>query len=245
MLPGFNDIVYAAIRQGMSDSVNFLNLAAQAQAVTLGVFDRLDVASIESLAAIARARKPLNEILNRAYPVAVQAITDELITGLALGLNPRDITRRIIELGLTRSLNHILLVSRDQVNRAYRTATIAQYKKSGLVWGYYRVASKSRRTCPGCLALDGKFFELDVPFAEHPQGRCVAIPALKGGKPLQFETGRVWFAKQSEEIQTEIMGPGRLAAWQTGEFDFDDLATVKENEVWGPSVQPTPLRDLF
>ena len=48
-------------------------------------FDRLGKEASEKIAALARGGKPLGEILNNAYPLAANAITNKLISGAALG----------------------------------------------------------------------------------------------------------------------------------------------------------------
>lgn len=207
-------------------------------------FDRLGIEAAENVAALARAGKPLNVILARSYPAAVQAITDRLIDGIARGINPREVARRMRNDGLSQGLNHILLVARDQANRAYRTATLEQYKASGVVRGYRRLSAKQARTCAACLALDGIFYPLDEPFIEHPQGRCTAIPAVEGFEPVQTKSGAEWFHQQDEAIQREILGAGRFEAWQDGLFDFLDVAKVVPNDIWGPSAQVKSLAEL-
>lgn len=48
-------------------------------------------------------------------------IIRELVAGVALGLGPRQIARRMAQDGMTDALNHLLLVTRDQYNRSHRT----------------------------------------------------------------------------------------------------------------------------
>jgi SPP1 gp7 family putative phage head morphogenesis protein len=142
------------------------------------------------------------------------------------------------------SLQHVLLVARDQQNRAYRTASLQQYRQSGVVTGYRRLAAKNDRTCAACLALDGREYPTDELMPLHPQDRCTMVPTVRGLPPVPYETGETWFNRQSETVQRDILGPGRYEAWQAGRFAFADLASVRENDVWGASAQVTPLREL-
>jgi SPP1 gp7 family putative phage head morphogenesis protein len=204
----------------------------------------LNAAAVENIVALARAGRPLSELLEAAYPLAAQAITDRLVEGTALGWNPRETARIVRRDGLSAGLQHVLLVARDQQNRAYRTASLQQYRQSGVVTGYRRLAAKNDRTCAACLALDGREYPTDELMPLHPQDRCTMVPTVRGLPPVQYETGEAWFTRQPEAVQREILGPGRYEAWQAGRFAFEELASVRENDVWGASAQVTPLREL-
>jgi SPP1 gp7 family putative phage head morphogenesis protein len=236
----------ANVLDGLDDGLTLIDGAVRPygeRGVSI-VLDRLGIEAAENVAALARAGQPLNVILDRSYPAAVEGITDRLIDGIARGINPREVARRMRNDGLSQGLNHILLVARDQSNRAYRQATLEQYRRSGVVYGYRRISAKQARTCAACLALDGKFYELDEPFEEHPQGRCTAIPAVKGFEPVGFQSGEVWFNEQPAAVQRQILGNDRYEAWGDGLFEFSRLAKIVPNEVWGPSAQVRSLREL-
>ncbi len=241
----------AATMQGLEDSMSLIQ-AAQQDSLMGGevpiVFDRLGIEAAENVMALARAGKPLGEILERDYPLAVEGITNRLIEGVARGINPRAVARNMLREGLAQGLNHILLVARDQQIRAYRESSRQQYEKSGVVSGYRRIAAKNRRTCMACLAclaLDGKVYETSELMELHPQDRCGMIPIVEGFEPVTWESGEDWFGRQSPERQRDMMGPGRFAAWKAGKFGFGQLATVKQNRTWGPGAQVTPLKDLL
>ena len=208
-------------------------------------FRRLPVEAVHNIVALARGGQPLARLLETAYPQAAEGITALLLEGTALGWNPRRTAARIMDDGLAQGLNHILLVARDQQIRAYRTAALQQYRESGLVVSYRRLAAKHPRTCLACLALDGREYPTEELMPLHPQDRCAMVPVVKGFAPIQFETGEAWFGRQSPATQAAMMGPGRYEAWTKGEFAFRELATVKPNEVWGPRAQVTPLKDLL
>jgi SPP1 gp7 family putative phage head morphogenesis protein len=235
-----------AVRDGLQNALNLLDATSNGAGVISATFDRLPVEAVENLVSLARAGQPLESLLRAAYPLAAEGITDKLVTGLALGHNPRQIAREVVRDGLSQGLNHILLVARDQTNRAHRTATIQQYQRSSVVVGYRRLAAKQPgRTCLACLALDGQIFPLDVPFSEHPQGRCQALPVIQDIKPVEVETGEKYFRNLPKDRQREWLGPGRYDLWQRDGFEFAQLATIKPNVTWGPSAQPTPLKDLM
>lgn len=208
-------------------------------------FTRLGVGAANNIIAIARAGKPLHELLQRNYPATADGITRELIRSTAMGINPRETAQRIIENGLSNSLQHTLLVARDQQVRAWRQASLEQYKSSGLVEGYTRLAAKNARTCAACLALDGQFYTLDVPFSEHPQGRCTPVPAVKGLPRPTWQTGAEWFERQSISVQNTILGKQKAEAWRNGLFEFRNVGKTVPNAVWGPSEQVRSLEELL
>jgi len=222
-----------------------LILSTAADVGAIGItFDRLSVEATENIVAIARAGQPLQNLLELNYPTAVNAISDRLIAGVALGVNPRDVARDIMKNQLSQAYRHTVLVARDQHLRAYRTATQQAYQSSGVVRRYRRLAAKNSRTCLACLALDGEIFDLNELMPLHPQDRCTMLPILAEFSPVNFQTGAAWFKRQPAAFQRKALGPGRYKLWQNGGFTFKQLVTVKPNETWGPSAAVTSLRDL-
>lgn len=209
-----------------------------------GSFTQLGSGAFENIAALARADNPLALLLSNAYPETAQAITDALLSGLALGKNPRITARMMVNDGLATSLNHALLINRDQSIRASRLAALQQYQTSGLAVAYMRIAARQRRTCLACLALDGTVYPTNVMMPLHPQCRCAIVPLLRGREPLAMPTGKQWFMQQDAATQRSMLGPRRYALWQKGVFQFEDLATVHSGGVWGANTQVTTVEAL-
>lgn len=211
---------------------------ASLEALGVGTgFNRLPVAAVQNVVSLARAGKPLAELLAPMYGQAAEGIVRELVNGVALGLGPRAIARRMARDGLTGALNHLLLVTRDQYNRAHRAASLETYRRSGMVTGYVRrCARQAGRTCIACVALDGTFYELEKDFEEHPQGRCVMIPAVRGVELRPLGSGRSWFEGLSREEQIATMGRGRWEAWKAGEVEWDGMVARTRHPVWGPGI---------
>ena len=207
-----------------------------------GVFDRLPAAAVGNVVGLARAGRPLAALLEPMYGLAAAGLLRELTNGLALGLGPREIARRMAADGLTDGLNHLLLVTRDQYNRAHRLAALEGYRRSGVVTGYVRrCARQAGRTCVACIALDGQFYPLSEPFEEHAQGRCVPIPSVRGVNYDSLGAGRTWFEGLSEDEQIATMGRGRWEAWKDGRLTWDTMVRRTEHPTWGPSVTPAPI----
>lgn len=234
--------VVANVLAGLDESVGLIEASAGTVAIR---FDRLGVEAAENITAIARAGKPLNQILERAYPLAAEAITDRLITGVASGINPREVARRMVRDGLSQGLSHILLVARDQANRSYREASRQQYMTSGVVTKYRRIAAKQPgRTCLACLALDGTEYDVGELMELHPQDRCAMIPIVRGIEPPQWAAGEAYFNSLPEGVQRDWMGPERHELWKAAQLKFRDMAKVEQNSTWGPSVRVRPVKGL-
>jgi hypothetical protein len=207
-----------------------------------GTFNRLPAAAVENLVALARAGRPLAALLEPMYGLAAAGILRELTNGLALGLGPREIARRMAADGLSDGLNHLLLVTRDQYNRAHRLAALESYRRSGVVTGYVRrCARQAGRTCVACVALDGQEYRLEAEFEEHPQGRCTLIPLVRGVNYDGLGSGRAWFEALSEEEQIETMGRGRWEAWRDGRMGWGEMVRRSTHPVWGTSVTPARI----
>jgi len=206
-------------------------------------FDKLPVAAIENMVGIAGDGGPLQTLLQQAYPQAVDRMTDVLVKNTALGINPRQTAREMIE-GTAESLNHSLTVARTEQLRVYREASRQQYETSGLVESYKRLSAKDARTCAVCLALDGEEYPTNELMHVHPCDRCTMVPVVKGMPKIEWESGEDWLKKQDPEVREQILGKGASDMWDAGDIKLKDLATKTEHETWGPSLQRTPLSEL-
>ncbi len=207
-------------------------------------FNRLPISAIENMVGLSGDGSPLKTLLQDSYGAGADGILEEMVRGVATGKGPVAIARAVVRQGMSRSLDRMILISRTETLRVYRTASLESYRASGIVHGYKRIASQSKRSCIGCLASDGQFFALDVPFAEHVQGRCTMVPAVIGVPEPTWKTGAEWFEEQPPSVQREMMGPGRYDVWKKGGVPFREFATTREDATWGNSIVPTPLREL-
>lgn len=216
--------------------------AIETQGVRVG-FARLPVEAVERMVGLAGDGSPLRSLLTATWPDAAQGLTQQLINGTALGWNPRK-TARAMAQGSTRSLERMMLISRTEGMRVYRTTNVESYRASGVVRGYRRLAARDSRTCLACLVRDGEFIELDDEMAEHPSGRCTCVPIVIGVPEPTWQLGRDWLVEQPAKTQIEVMGQGRYNAWQRGMFGLDEAAQIVPNAIWGDSLAVTALREL-
>lgn len=230
-------------RLGVEQSTAQIVTAAAGDAGVLGSFNRMSVAAVENMAGVLAADAPVGELLRAAFPEAAVRMTDALINGTALGWNPRK-TAAAMAGGLQdAALQRAMVVARTEQLRASRTAQLEAYRQSAVIIKWMRIAAKSLRTCLACLLADGTVYELEAEFDEHPQGRCVCVPVLKGREPPAMTKGRDWFERLEPVEQRQVMGVGAYNAWQDGAVTLDDLVARHEHPVWGASLGVRSLRD--
>jgi SPP1 gp7 family putative phage head morphogenesis protein len=233
-----NTTTYANL--GRQHGASLLNMVEPG---VVGSFNRLPVGAIENIAGAVSPGSPLRTLLAGAWPHAIEQTTAALVRGVALGYNPRKIAGMMRD-GIGGGLQRSMVVARTETLRAYRTSKMDVWRASGAVEGFQRVAAHDRRVCPACLMADGEFIPLQADFAEHPQGRCAVIPCKRKSDPHKWQYGPEWFEQQPTSTQAAILGPGRLAAWQAGQFDLRDIPVVQGNNVWGPSLRARGLAEL-
>ena len=217
-------------------------------------WNRLPASAFEQFVGFAGDGGPLARLLAPLGPEAALGVKDALAQGIALGASPRETSRLVRDqfgLPLTRSLT----ISRTETLRSYREATRTQYQaNSNIVKGYKRISAKDDRVCLACLALDGTEQPTDEVMPTHPNCRCAAVPITVSYRDLgldvpedtrESESAQQWFEAQPETVQRGMMGETRFTAWQRGEFQFGDMATVTDDATWGPGVQITPLGELI
>lgn len=196
-LTQYNQWAEGQISQLQADAIELANEHAKAlvmetmdgERTAVATWDKLPTGAIENITAIAQAGQPLNQVLQKSYPTAVEGLTNLLINNTAAGINPRETARTAVRDGLSAGLNHILLVARDQQIRNYREMARTRYDESDVIYGYMRLAAKNTRTCVACLALDGSVWATNEVMPLHPQDRCVGegqlVTTKNGSVPIE------------------------------------------------------------
>jgi hypothetical protein len=228
-----------ALEAGMQ-SARFA-ISASASAAYGITFNRLNISAVEAMIGFAGDGSPLWTLLLKDFGAAVDGLIRALVTGVATGQGVNKIIRAMID-GFGMGLDRAILIARTETQRAYRMGAAAQYRESGVVTGFMRLVKKEG-ACLGCLLLDGETFELKDEMDDHPNGRCVAVPIVRGVDPPEWEKGPEWLKKQSEEKQRAIMGDKRYELWKSG-VPLEDMASKVHDDVWGDSPRPTPVSQL-
>lgn len=233
----------AALGQlGITHAVGALEATAPGIGLT---FRRLPVEAVQNMVGLLGNGSPLSTLLmNGATQAdAVGAMMQALLEGTALGRNPRK-TARLMQDGLARGLNQALNIARTEQLRVWRQMNRQMYQASGVVEGYYRLATRDDRVCKACLSRDGEEFLLEQEMAEHPSGRCAQVPKVRGFAPPTWQAGPQWLRAQPEATQRKVLGRDYFDAWQRGDFALSDLAQESFNTTWGGNLHPTPLKEL-
>lgn len=217
--------------------------AAYTEAGVIGeAFDILPVGAINAMIGLAGDGSPLEQYLRTIYDTATGGMLDALVDGVAKGLNPIEIAREMRD-GFGIGLQHAINTARTESLRAYRFASQEQYRASGVVLGWKRLAAHDERTCAGCLFTEGEFYPNEQAFQEHNQGRCTLVPVVMGTEEPNWMNGQAWFLMQPEDVQMSILGQGRFEAWKNG-VNLDAMVTRRNDPVWGESFVPTPVEQL-
>ncbi|MBI2913527.1 MAG: minor capsid protein [Chloroflexi bacterium] len=181
-----------------------------------------------------------------------------LIVGVATGQNPRTVARMIRQ-ELGGNLVRALTISRTEIVRSYRTASLRGYQANAdILEGWVWHAALDRRTCAFCWSQHGSLHKLDEVMATHPRCRCTIAPRTVGweailgekGKGIpdsrpKIEKGRDLFEQLSDERKRDILGPAKFAAYQEGKLKLADVAGSRKDPKWVPVGYERSLRDIL
>lgn len=152
-------------------------------------FGRLPAQAFMQLVGNASDGKPLGDLLNKIAPKAKKEAADVLTRGIAQGHNPRKIARafrRATGVSYTRAET----ISRTEVIRAYREATLETYRTSPVVTEWVWVAALDVRTCFACAQMSGTVHPMSESLNGHP--RCFPSGTIVSGPRNTGSTSR-WF----------------------------------------------------
>ncbi|MCR4340786.1 MAG: phage minor head protein [Gemmatimonadaceae bacterium] len=199
--------------------------------------------------------RPLGELLAGLGQDAAEKVRRELLMGVALGRNPREIARHARS-ALGGNLARSMTIARTEVLSAYRASSHNVYRANpGVMAGWLWHAQLSQRTCPVCIAQHGTFHTLDETLDTHPACRCAMLPQTRSWAELGFpdvpetgvtlEPGEEWFARQEPGLQRAILGPGKQAAYERGDITLADLVGKTKSPQWGNGRRELSLRDAL
>lgn len=211
----------------------------------VGDVARLGTDALEALVGVMGDGSPLRTLLDALGRDAAQTVEAALLRAVATGRNPRQ-TARDIRTALGGNLNRALTIARTEHLRAYRSASLDTYRANAdILRGWQWRASASRRTCPLCLAMDGREFALSQPFPAHPNCRCTMIPLIRNRPAPERVLGADWFAQQDEATQRTILGPGAFDLYRSGRITLNDLVEVRTDPRWGPTLYRRSIGDAL
>lgn len=233
--------VRANLQLGLDSANETLELAYSG--IEAPSWSRLNVEAVEQMAGMLRPTTALGALLRRGSDLAFDEAEAALVRGLALGRGAKQVAADIAD-AAGFSFERSILIARTEMNRAYRFASTAQYRDSGVVTGFRRQVYKPT-ACFACLMMDGEYYPVEQELYDHPRGKCGLVPVVVGGHSPSWETGKEWFTKLPEEEQRRIMGAGRYELWKGGGVrDLRSMVWMKPNAQWGPAPAVIPLKEL-
>lgn len=245
----YGNLSQYAIGKVAKDQLEYAQIGAeqarallQATAIGKYQFPKLPQYTIEALVSNLQQSSPLETLLRPLGAITWEHITSQLEIGLAMGKPLKEIATALAQasnLGFTRAL----VITRTEVLRAHRAATMEFYRKSSAVTGFKRLAD-ARNGCMACIAKDGELFTVREAFYDHPNGRCTLIPIVAGVAEPTWEPAWKRFETLPESEQKERMGIEFWHNWKEGRFTIKDLGSRTVNPIWGDSPKVTPLSQL-
>lgn len=223
---------------------------AQAEALVANSFSRLPTSQLEHLVRNAADARPLGSLFAEIAPEATKAVKDALISGVARGASARDIATDVRKAsGIAQ--NRAMLISRTETIRAYREATLENYRRSEVVIGWIWIAEVN--ACPVCTAEHGSEHSSDETLISHPGCRCTAMPKTKSWRELGFnlpdqrpaiQTGPERFASLPEADKLAVLGRARLDAYNAGEITLLEMVKQTRSARWGDGKRTATLAEL-
>lgn len=207
---------------------------------------QLNTKAIENAVGLMGDGSPLKAYFADNLPAAVSAaINQEVVRAVALGINPRELGRRLEQAGDIPRYR-ALMTARNEVNRVRRETTRQIYQENGdIISGWEWCTSKARRTCIVCIAQDGEIYELKDQFPQHPQCRCTMLPVIIGVPRVQRTLGAAWFARQTDAVKEKMLGDAAFFAYQNGDVELKDFVGWKNDKRFGRSVYRKKLEDVL
>ena len=250
--------VTAAIRRTATDQRNLIT--AQLPRDGAGVaFRTVDEAALDAI-----VRRSTEQITARTWSMAsdaTDAMGRELVRAVAVGDNPRDAARLMVDRvhgQFAGGLPRALVISCTETIDAYRQgAQIAQDANRDLLVGWQWLCDLTPRTCLSCLAQHGSEHPLDEPGPlDHQRGRCARVPVTKSWAALGFHgvtepppslkagDGVRWLRSQPEQVQRDLMGPARYEAWTAGQYPPSAWSQVRHADGWRDSYRVGSLQPV-
>lgn len=262
----FGSFTFSLVEQMQRQSVSLGTQAASAMmeaTVPEGAhwtFGMPSIKAITDLIGSLQNGSPLADLFKGFGLEAAKSVGEALVRGVTLGNNPRKVAKDVQE-ELNVSRNRALTISRQEMIRPYRSAALETYRANpDTIEQWEWSADKSGRTCAMCIAMDGTRHDVSEEFESHTCCRCSPIPVTKSWSDLlegvdlsgldemespQRQTGAEWFDQQSAEVQQQVLGPSKYAAYQDGAITLDDLVGTKQDANWGGSRYERSLKDVL
>lgn len=175
----------------------------------------------------------------------VQQIQDTAIRGIVSGKSPLAIGREVSKAAQDIPLYQAQSMMRTLQLTSYRSANQAYgIANSDILSGQIRIAVLDPRTCLSCVALHGTELDIGERVDDHDQGRCTSVFVVKG-RDVNVQSGTDWFDNQSDETQSDMMGPAAYSAYKAGDVALNDFVHPYQDAVFGPMIREASLTGIL
>lgn len=253
----FEDVADFTILNGQSEAVR--DAIRHAEALTLAsvtpdklaqiaiTWNRVPAEALSHLVGFLGDGTPLRKALSSLSAESLKKVSDGLYSGVAAGLNPRQIASTIRD-ALGDDLTRALAISRTETLRAYRSAARENYQANkDVVNAWIWHSALGTRTCAVCWAMHGTVHPLEEEFASHVNCRCSQIPVVDptlGIEQQPIETGESRFKKLTDSAQKAILGPTRYELYKAGKLTLSEVVDYQVDKDWGPTRTLKPVKHL-
>lgn len=222
-----------------------LSTIVAGDASIVGAFNRLPGEAVKTLLGFLDPAGPLYARLAELAPFVTQRVADVMVEGIGLGVNPREIARAV-ESAFGGGLTDALRTVRTAQIWAYREASRANFlANADVVSGWVWHAEMGPRTCMSCIAMHGTVHPLTEHLNDHYNGRCSAVPIVKGFDPVVLPgDGERWFSEQPASVQLQMMGKQKYDAWKAGKINIADFPGIHRDSVYGAMRIEKPYKEL-
>lgn len=236
----------AAILIAVEQANETVNLELKLAGKDASFAAQLNPRAVETAVGAMGDRSPLRSYFEQQLaPLVADKIKSEVVKAAALGTGFKTISKRLSETGAITK-HRALSVARTEVNRVRRETARQIYEENDDIFEAWEwVASKSSRTCPLCLAMDGRQFRLDEPFPQHVNCRCTMKAVIKGLPARPRTLGKDWFEKQTDATKETILGKETFVAYKQHNLNLDDFVAFRNDKRFGKSVTRKPLAKIL
>lgn len=250
-------------RLGAQDAIALTRAAlspvqASVLAMHLGL-GRPNPAAIAKLIGRASNGQPLATLFQGFGAEAASEAHKALMTGVALGQNPRAIASSLAQaLGISR--NRALTIARTEMLGAYRDAALESYNANSDVVSGWIWSADGPNSCAACVFMDGSYHTLNEGMDSHVNCRCAMTPATRSWgdilgpmgvsddaiadipetsllAPGAVQSGEDWFSEQGAEVQRSVLGSqAAYDAYKRGDVTLGDFVGHHHDPQWGTSI---------
>lgn len=176
---------------------------------------------------------------------AADSFADTLLAMTAQGKGGAAISRAMSQwFGLPRAWANVHV--RTSQMASFRAATHESYRANERVLtGWVWWAELGPRTCMSCIGKHGQTFPLSESLQDHYNGRCVALPVVRGTTwAATVETGPAWFERQGAATQRQMLGGRGFDAYRAGRLNVAGMSHEYHDDIYGRMVRQATLKEL-